>query len=218
MLSTSIPSNNNPKDRIKPRLLREQKTEALLIFVRTTLEQYFIDLKTKEVHFKMGTEEDNRIIDDTLKVLLFQLQETVVNGIYLSTVAQMAVKSKNMMLLAKKEESTMVYYNSIVKQLEISLDQGQNWIPEQLVLCLLSEWILEEGKSSLLYPYLQTINYTDILSRYDKVIVQAKKDEDLKKVQFIKNMYQVSSELILKLKNTTYKVNTKRISKSRRKK
>ena len=30
--------NSNPKNRIKPKLLREQKTEALLVFIRTTLE------------------------------------------------------------------------------------------------------------------------------------------------------------------------------------
>ena len=210
--------NPNPKNRIKPKLLREQKTEALLVFVRTTLEQYFIDLETKEVHFKMGTEEDNRIIDDTLKILLSQLQETVVNSTYLRSITHTATKSHTMMLLAKKEEPLMVYLNSIVKQIEVSLSQGQNWIPEQLVMCLLSEWVLEEEKSVLLYPFLQKVNYTDILSRYDKVLVQAKKDEDSKKVESIKNMYQVANELIMKLKNTTYKINTKRVSKTRRKK
>ena len=30
--------------RIKPKLLREQKTEALLVFIRTTPEQYFKDI------------------------------------------------------------------------------------------------------------------------------------------------------------------------------
>ena len=35
---------NNCKNRVKPKLLREQKTEALLVFIRTTLEQYFKDL------------------------------------------------------------------------------------------------------------------------------------------------------------------------------
>jgi hypothetical protein len=32
------------KNRIKPLLLRDVKTEALLVFVRTTLEDYFIRL------------------------------------------------------------------------------------------------------------------------------------------------------------------------------
>jgi len=123
--------NNNQKNRIKPKLLREQKTEALLVFIRTT--------------------------------------------------------------------------------------QEQNWIPEQLVICLLSEWILEEEKSTILYPFLKDIDYTSLLSLYDKVIIQAKKDEDWNKTLAVKTMYKVASELIQRLKNTTYKVNTKRVSKSRKK-
>ena len=208
---------NNPIRRIKPKLLREQKTEALLVFIRTTLEQYFIDLDKNKIHFKMGTDEDNKIIEETLQNLLLNLQETVVNSSYLRSITQTAEKSKSMMLLAKKEEAMMVYYNAIIKQIELSLSQGQNWIPEQLIMCLLSEWILEEERSMLLYPFLNTVNYTSILSRYDRVLIQAKKDEDWNKVKSIKNMYGVSHELIIRLKKTTYKINQKRVSKTRKK-
>ncbi len=207
----------NCQNRIKPPNLREQKTEALLVFIRTTLEQYFKDLDTNKIHFHMGTKEDNKIIDKTLKILLENLQETVVNSTYLRSITITANKNQAMMMLAKKEEPLMVYYNAIVKQIEVSLAQGQNWIPEQLVICLLSEWILEEEKSTILYPFLKTIDYTSLLSRYDSVIIQAKKDEDWNKTLAIKTMYEVASDLIAKLKNTTYKVNTKRVSKSRKK-
>ncbi len=209
-------SITNCKNRIKPTQLREQKTEALLVFIRTTLEQYFKDLADSKIHFQMGTNEDNKIVDKTLQTLLNKLQETVVNSTYLRSITLTASKSKSMMMLAKKEEPLMVYYNSIVKQIELSLSQGQNWIPEQLVICLLSEWILEEEKSTVLYPFLKDIDYTSLLSRYDTVTIQAKKDEDWNKTLAIKTMYQVASELIQKLKNTTYKINTKRISKSRK--
>ncbi|MEA3512009.1 MAG: hypothetical protein U9R37_00260 [Campylobacterota bacterium] len=208
----------NCKNRIKPIQLREQKTEALLVFIRTTLEQYFQDLDTKKIHFHMGTVEDNKIVDETLKTLLNYLQETVVNSTYLRSITTTATKNQSMMMLAKKEEPLMVYYDAIIKQIELSLSQGQNWIPEQLVICLLSEWILEEEKSTVLYPFLKDIDYTSLLSRYDTVIVQAKKDEDWNKTLAVKTMYKVAHELIVKLKNTTYKVNTKRVSKSRKKK
>jgi len=207
----------NPKNRIKPKLLREQKTEALLVFIRTTLEQYFKDLDINKIHFNMGTKEDNQIIDETLKNLLENLQETVVNSTYLRSITTTATKSQAMMMLAKKEEPLMVYYDAIIKQIEISLSQGTNWIPEQLVICLLSQWILEEEKSTILYPFLNDIDYTALLSRYDKVMIQAKKDEDWNKTLAIKIMYKVGDELIMKLKNTTYKINTKRVSKSRKK-
>jgi len=208
--------NNNPKNRIKPKLLREQKTEALLVFIRTTLEQYFKDLDTKKIHFQMGTIEDNKILDDTLKILLDNLQETVVNSSYLRSISATASKSQVMMMIAKKEEPLMVYYDAIVKQIEISLLQGQNWIPEQLVICLLSQWILEEEKSIVLYPFLD-MEYISLLSRYDLVVQQANKDEDWNKTLAIKTMHNVANELIESLKNITYKVNTKRVSKSRKK-
>ena len=65
--------NQNPTNRIKPTRLREQKTEALLVFIRTILEQYFKDIY-------------------------------------------------------KKEEPLIVYYDTIIKQIEVSLLQGQNFI------------------------------------------------------------------------------------------
>jgi len=210
-------NSNNCTNRIKPKLLREQKTEALLVFIRTTLEQYFKDLNKTKIHFHLGSEDDNQAIDNTLKLLLTNLQDTVVNSTYLRSITATAQRNQSMMMLAKKEEPLMVYYDAIVKQIELSLSQGQNWIPEQLVICLLSQWILEEEKSTVLYPYLEDIDYTALLSRYDTVIIQAKKDEDWNKTLAIKTMYQVSDELIQRLKNTTYKLNTKRVSKSRKK-
>jgi hypothetical protein len=209
---------NNCKNRVKPKLLREQKTEALLVFIRTTLEQYFKDLDINKIHFQMGNDEDNKIIDDTLKTLLDNFQQTVVNSSYLRSITTIASKNQAMMMLAKKEEPLMVYYDAIIKQIELSLSQGSNWIPEQLVICLLSQWILEEEKSTALYPFLNDIDYTALLSRYDLVLIQAKKDEDWNKVLVIRNMYKVADELIQRLKNTTYKLNTKRVSKSRKKK
>ena len=209
---------NNCKNRVKPKLLREQKTEALLVFIRTTLEQYFKDLDINKIHFQMGNDEDNKIIDDTLKTLLDNFQQTVVNSSYLRSITTIASKNQAMMMLAKKEEPLMVYYDAIIKQIELSLSQGSNWIPEQLVICLLSQWILEEEKSTALYPFLNDIDYTALLSRYDLVLNQAKKDEDWNKVLVIRNMYKVADELIQRLKNTTYKLNTKRVSKSRKKK
>ena len=206
----------NPK-RIKPTTLREQKTEALLVFIRTTLEQYFEDVKNGKTFFIMGTEDDNKHINDTLKTLLINLQETVVNSTYLRSFSNISLKSHTMMMLLKKEEPLMVYYDAIIKQLENSLPNGKNWIPEQLVLCLLSQWILEEEKSTRLYPFLNDIDYTALLSRYDLVLIQAKKDEDWNKTLAIKTMYKVGDELVQRLKNTTYKINTKRVSKSRKK-
>ena len=210
-------NTKNCPNRIKPKLLREQKTEALLIFIRTTLEQYFKDLDNNKPSFEIGSKEDCELLDKSLRSLLSNLQETVVNSSYLRSITATAKKSQAMMMLAKKEEPVMVYYDAIVKQIQTSLLQGQNWIPEQLVLCLLSEWIIEEEKSTALYPFLNDVDYLDLFNRYDKVRIKAKKDEDWNKMSAIMNMYKVGNDLIHRLKNTTYKINPKRVSKSRKK-
>ena len=46
-LNSSLMNLLNCPNRIKPKLLREQKTEALLVFIRTTLEQSFKEIKEK---------------------------------------------------------------------------------------------------------------------------------------------------------------------------
>ena len=208
---------NNCKNRIKPTLLRDVKTEALLVFIRTTLEQFFEECKKNGSMNQIGTQEDNQILFDTLQKLLIQLQDCVVNSTYIRSIITTSSKSQAMSLIAKKEEPLMVYYDAIVKQIELSLAQGQNWIPEQLVICLLSEWVMEEEKSTKLYPFLNDINYLGLFERYDKARLEAKSNEDWNKTSTIMNMYKVSSDLIYRLKSVQYKVNSKRVSKTRKK-
>ena len=208
---------NNCKNRIKPTLLRDVKTEALLVFIRTTLEQFFEECKKSGSMNQIGTKEDNKILFDTLQKLLIQLQDCVVNSTYIRSIIATSHKSQAMSLIAKKEEPLMVYYDAIVKQIEQSLAQGQNWIPEQLVICLLSEWVIEEEKSTKLYPFLNDIDYLGLFERYDKARIEAKSNEDWNKTSTIMNMYKVSSDLIYRLKSVQYKVNSKRVSKTRKK-
>ena len=45
------------KNRIKPLLLRDVKTEALLVFIRTTLEDYFKQIENSSYYFELGSKE-----------------------------------------------------------------------------------------------------------------------------------------------------------------
>lgn len=200
-------------NRIKPKLLREMKTEALLVFIRTTLEEFFLQVEQGKIKFTLGTEENNKIIASNLRVLLTHLQECVVSSAYLRSLIASAPKNAMLKVIAKKEEPLMVYYDSLVKGIETNLENGQEWMPELVVICLLSEWIIEEEKSTFLYPFLVDINYLKLIDIYDK----SKVDLDENKRKIIMNMYKVSSNLIEKLKSSTYKINTTRIKKKRRK-
>lgn len=199
-------------NRVKPKILRDIKTEALLVFVRTTLEQYIQSINNSEHNFKLSTKEDEEFVHSSLKVLLDNLQDTVVNSSYLRSLVENSNKNSTLKILAKKEESLMVYYDSLVKTMQYSLPNGSFWIPELIVISLLSEWILEEEKSIYFYPYLENIDYVALINRYDNAKINLESD----KKDIVMNMYRLSSKLIEKLKNAEYKINTSR--KSKRKK
>ena len=194
------------KNRVKPKLLRDIKTEALLVFIRTTLEQSFYQIDNIGYNFRLGNDEDNDIVYSSLKELLEQLQDTVINSTYLRSLIENAHKNATLKVLAKKEEPLMVYYDTLIKTIEVCLPNGSFWIPELVVISLLSEWIIEEEKSAYFYPYLKDIDYIDLINRYDN----SKKDLDDEKKEIIMNMYKISSKLIEKLKKAEYKINTNR--------
>jgi len=196
----------NCPNRIRPRLLREIKTEALLVFIRTTLEESFHHIDTQGYAFKVGSDEDNDFVYSTLRKLLSELQESVINSTYLRSLIANSHKNQVLKILAKKEEPLMVYYDSIVKGIEINLSSGTPWIPELVVISLLCEWITEEEKSVFLYPFLLKIDYSDLINRYDK----SKANVDNEKKEVIMNMYRISSDLIRRLKTSSYKINTHR--------
>lgn len=201
------------KNRVKPKLLREVKTEALLVFIRTTLEDYLEKVRSNQIVFCIGSQEENTYINELLKELLYHLQECVVSSSYLRSLIANIHKNAALKMVAKQEEPLMVYYDAIIKSLENNLESGRYWMPELVVIALLSEWIIEEEKSVYLYPFLAKIDYVGLIEIYDK----AKINLDTQKKEIIMNMYKLSSQLINNLKETHYKVNTQR-SKKRRKK
>ena len=190
------------KNRIKPLLLRDVKTEALLVFIRTTLEDYFRQIENESNYFELGSKEDNQFVYNELKKLLEKLQDTVINSSYLRSLIENAPKHQSLKALAKKEEPLMVYYDSLIKTIERLLTNGSSWIPELIVISLLSEWIIEEEKSTYFYPFLKDLDYMDLINRYDNAKIGLDKD----KKEIMLNMYKISSTLIEKLKNTKYKV------------
>ncbi|RWS47089.1 hypothetical protein CKA55_03630, partial [Arcobacter suis] len=116
-------------NRIKPKLLRDIKTEALLVFVRTTLEQYFYQVDSDGYYFQLANEKDNEVVYLTLKDLLLNLQDTVINSTYLRSLIENAHKNATLKILAKKEEPLMVYYDTLIKTIEVCLPNGSFWIP-----------------------------------------------------------------------------------------
>jgi hypothetical protein len=194
------------KNRVKPKLLRDIKTEALLVFIRTTLEQSFYQIDNNDYDFILNNDEDKKYTYTTLRRLLVLLQDTVINSTYLRSLIENSHKNLTLKMLAKKEEPLMVYYDTLVSTIELCLPNGSSWIPELLVIMLLSEWIIEEEKTAYFYPYLKDINYLDLITKYEN----SKKSLNDEKKEVLMNMYKISSKLIDKLKKAEYRINTNR--------
>ena len=192
------------RNRVKPKLLRDIKTEALLVFVRTTLEDYFYQIEKGSYFFKISNKDDMEYVYNNLRKLLDYLEDSVINSSYLRSLIENANKNASLRLLAKKEEPLMVYYDSLVKSIERQLPNGTFWIPELIVICLLSEWIVEEEKSIYFYPFLKDFDYIDLINRYEVI----KKDLEVDKKEVILNMFIISTKLIEKLKKVDFKFNS----------
>ena len=204
--------NSNPQ--IKLKLLRDFKTDALLIYIKTVIEELLENIKKGSYKIDLGNDEFNLEIEENIKILNSHLSKTIINAYELKAfMSYSQIKTKNSKLLPN-DEALVFYYNSIVKQIETSLQEGDIWIPEQIILSLLSEWILEENKSLTLYPFLNDIDYLKLLSHYENARNNEKKNSLRENVI---EMYKISSSMIKRLKNSKYRVDTSRKSKKRNK-
>ncbi len=214
---SAIPINNitthNCPNRIKPTLLRDVKTEALLMFSRTALEGYFSEIDKVSFKPTVGTNEDTKYVYDTLRELLRKLQDTVVHVDYVINLVQAAKKYPELRPLAKNEEPLIDYYDVMANTINKHYKNKKLYLPEFLIICVLSDWILEEEKSITLYPFLQDIDFLELMSKFEYNKKYFEKDDEC----MVNDIFDVSIEVIKQLKKKKYKVNKSRASKTRNK-
>lgn len=202
--------------RIKPKLIRDVKTEAVLVFARTALERFFEKLDQKDTQLLLGDEETTNYIYGSLRDLLKDLQKHVVNVEYLIELIQNAKKnprSVELRQLAKYEEPLIDYYDTMAKRMEYHFPQKISAIPEFIVICVLCNWFLEDEKPTTLYPF---IGKYDFLALIEKFEIYANNETDDKK-KLICAMQTVSIDVVEVLKKAKYKFNKDRVSKKRKK-
>ncbi|MEA2072330.1 MAG: hypothetical protein U9O86_02000 [Campylobacterota bacterium] len=213
-MSALKPINEFCPNRVKPSLLRDIKTEAILVFARTALERYFSALEETGIELILGSKEETEYVYTTLRELLVNLQDTVVNVNYLINVTQNAGKYALLQSLAKQEESLMRYYDIMAQKVRNHFDNQHAYLPELLVVCVIEEWILGEEKSMHLYPFLNEIDFLNLIAVFERNRKIFDKDELCK----VSEILELSSSVVSKLKNYKYKTNTSRVSKTRKKK
>ena len=196
------------------KLLRDIKTDALLIYIKTVIEELLENIKNETYKIELGYENFNKKIEENIIELNIKLDKTIINAYELkSFMAYQQMKQTNHKLLPN-DEALVFYYNTIVKQIETQLKEGELWIPEQIVLALLCEWVLEEEKSTIFYTFLNDFDYLRLLSYYETA---RNNEKNINLRENIIRMYQISSSMIKRLKNSKYKINSSRKSKMRKK-
>ena len=196
------------------KLLRDIKTDALLIYIKTVIEELLENIKNETYKVDLGYENFNKEIEENIIELNIKLDKTIINAYELkSFMAYQQMKQTNHKLLPN-DEALVFYYNTIVKQIETQLKEGELWIPEQIVLALLSEWVLEEEKSTIFYTFLNDFDYLRLLSYYETA---RNNEKNINLRENIIRMYQISSSMIKRLKKLKNKINSSRKSKKKKK-
>ncbi len=201
-------------DKIKVKLLREIKTDALLIYIRSVLEELLAKIEKNEYSINLGYDEFNEEIKNNVLFLLSNLQKSILNANELKKIIVMEQNKRPNKRLLPDDEALILYYNTLVLQIESVLHEGEPWIPEQVIFALLSEWVIEESKSTYFYPFLNEIDYLKLLNYYEQI---AKEEVETDIKSNVLKMYEIASSMIRKLKNCKYKMN-RRKSKQRVKK
>jgi len=211
MIPKSNLANNYCSDRIKPSMLRDVKTEALLVLVRTTLERYFAELDKVATQNVIETDEDAKYVYATLNKLLSKLQTHVVNVDYLLSLVKHASQRPHLRELCKLEEPLMDYYDIMAQQVKSHFEGRHVYLPVFLVICVLSGWVQGKEKSTHLYPFLEGIDFLELMGKFE----EKRDDFHVDNICRITEIHELSSKMIEKLKNYKYKANKKRVSKTR---
>jgi len=171
------------------------KTEALLIYIRSILEELFYKIENEDYIFNLITQDDSEIILEDLKELL---QLIIINDIKNAKILQESFEHKNTTYSMYIDE-LIQYYNSIVLEIEKNIKNGDLWIPEQFILALLSEWILEE-KHIQHYSFLSKFDYLFLLSKFENI----NKSDHKEYKEKVSQMFKIAGKTIDSLKNKKF--------------
>jgi len=209
--------DNYCENRIKSNLLGGVKTEAILVFTRTALERIFDNLEDQNNLPLLGTKENTNYVYDNLRHLLSDLKKNVVNVDYLIGLMQDAKKDSINTTLRRQlkyEEPLIMYNDTMAKRINYHFAASKNSIPELLIICILSNWFLEDEKSTKLYPFIDKYNFVTLIEKFE---IYAKNESDTQ-IKLISKMQLISIDIITYLKKAQYKFNKSRISKHRKRK
>ena len=207
--------------------LQKLKIDTLLLVVHTLLND-FEKLEFSDESNPMlikSSKSDINLINKSVQSLKNYLDSNIIHRDTLVNLFKNTNQSELNNRIKRNLEPMKVYYKYITAIFSTKLQKGSMWIPELLAFSLIYNYKKEHGKSLNLYPVIDNFPIETILKIYNKNNLELKKNiantdnENTWKVKTnIDEMYDVSELMIKKYLNYNFKINQKRVSKTRSKK
>ncbi|WP_121627426.1 hypothetical protein [Poseidonibacter antarcticus] len=207
--------------------LQKLKVDTLLLVVHTLLSDFDRLEYTDQSNPMLITasKSDLELINKSVANLKNYLDNNIINRDTLINLFNNKSQSALHGKIVRSLEPMKVYYKYITAIFSTKLQKGSLWIPELLAFSLLYNYKKEYGKSLILHPFVDNFPVDTILRIYNKNNLELKKNrsqvenENVWKVKTnIDEMYDVSEIMVKKYLNYNFKINEKRVSKTRRKK
>lgn len=197
--------------------LQKLKLDTLLIIVHHLLSDY------KKMQLPKD-EKEMKFIHDNVKNLKNYLDNNIVTSETLSYVFQNQNKSSTLKKISTNLEPMRAYYKFLTSIFSSQLKKGSYWIPELLAFSLIYSYKKEFEKSFCSYTFIESFPIEKILNIYNENNIAVKKNISQKeniptwKVKTsLDEMYDLSEYMIKKYLTYNFKINTKRVSKTRKK-
>jgi|GEM_PF-5681618 len=206
--------------------LQKLKLDTLLMIVHHLLREYKKEDIKKESPLTVDiTDKEFNFLDTNICSLHKYLDQNIITTNTLYYIFSNKHKSVLMSNIAKNLEPMKVYYKYLTSLFATKLSSGSNWIPELFALSLLYSYKKEHGKSLSSYPFLDDFPIEQIIEIYNKNNIELKKrisqheNINVWKVKTVLDeMYNSSDFLTKKYLEYNFKINEKRVSKTRNKK
>ena len=207
--------------------LHKLKVDTLLLVVQTLLNDFDKLDFTDESNPMLisASKSDITLINNSVQSLKNYLDSNIINRDTLVNLFKNPNPSSLNSRIKTNLEPMKVYYKYITAIFSTKLQKGSMWIPELLAFSLIYNYKKEHGKSLNLYPLIDNFPIEKILQIYNKNNLELKKNianKENKSTWKVKTdideMYDVSELMIKKYINYNFKINQKRVSKTRNKK
>ncbi len=204
--------------------LKKLKADTLLLIIHSLLCDY------EKIKIEDDSKKDILPISDLeiefINKSVHDLRNYLENNIVVSETFFYIFKNKNQsplfLKIAKNLEPMRVYYQYLTSLFSNKITKGSFWIPELLAFSLIHYFKKEYQKSFVNHPIIQDFPTEKLLNIYNKNNIEIKKhiskNENINTWKVKTNldeMYDLSEFMIKKYLEFNYKINEKRVSKSR---